>query len=389
MQITQYSLIIYDTSDFEKFPIGGQLTSIRNFLRFIAEQHPDKIKKILLVGVTTEAANIYKLQEVRINNAEFDFFPVLYRKNTLSSVQKSMRAEYLKALCGCRKYLPHGRDVVHYIHTPEAFIYLKVYDPFCKTAVFSHGSFFNMVSGFRFYKRSRMIGPAFNCFLKFMLRKADLIFTLDKISSEEYRPYNKNIVQVDNSIVLPDQLQKDKMLHDPVRLLFVGRLSKVKRVDSILKAVVNTNRAVLTVVGDGEEKDKLEKLSKDLKVDHRVRFLGGVNPNKIGEIMAENDILILNSTMEGKPMALIEALSYGLPVVTTSVGGISEIICDGADAFITDGTPATIQKGVDVIRKNYKFYHRQALHTANSYDYKIVNKIIFRNLQKLYSGLRR
>ena len=51
-------LIIYDTSNFMDFPIGGQLTSIGNFLRFLCEEHPERVGKILLVGVTLHPEEI-------------------------------------------------------------------------------------------------------------------------------------------------------------------------------------------------------------------------------------------------------------------------------------------------------------------------------------------
>ncbi len=377
MPLKQYSLALYDTSDFEKFPIGGQLTSIRNFLRFIAEMHAGDAEKILLIGVTTEPEKVGRLQEVCIENVSFDFLPVLYRSADLSSVQKSLRVEYLKALCKNRKLLPDGKGMVHYLHTPEAFIYLKFFHPSCKTAIFSHGSFFNMVSGFRFYQNSKLIGPMFNGFLKFLLRKADLIFTLDKISTEQYRPYNKNVIQVENSVVLPERTDTEKKLHEPARLLFVGRLSKVKGIDGILRALAAMDQEELTIVGDGEEKENLLALTGELQIEKRVHFIGAVEPAAVSELMDENDILIMNSTVEGKPMTIIEALSHGLPVVATPVGGIPEMVTDGGNAVLTDGAENAIQLAIEKVESKFEDFSQKALKDARKYDYKAVNEEIY------------
>ncbi len=383
MPLKHYSLALYDTSDFEKFPIGGQLTSIRNFLRFIAEMHTEDAEKILLIGVTTDREKVGKLQKVMIQNIAFDFLPVLYRSEDLSAVQKSLRVEYLKALCRCRKMLPSGKGMVHYLHTPEAFIYLKTFHPFCKTAIFSHGSFFNMVSGFRFYQNSRLIGPMFNSFLKFLLRKADLIFTLDKISTEQYRPYNKNVIQVENSVVLPEGMSAVKKLHDPARLLFVGRLSKIKGIDGILWALAAMGSEELTIVGDGEEKENLLALTKELQIENRVHFTGAVNPAAVADIMDENDILIMNSSVEGKPMTIIEALSHGLPIVATPVGGIPEMVTVGENAVLTDGSEDTVLPAVRMIEDHYEDFSSKALNAARKYDYKTVNMKIYNSISNI------
>ena len=381
----QYSLVLYDTSDFEKFPIGGQLTSVRNFLRFIAEQHTEDADSILLVGVTTEDHKVGKIQKVIIQNVSFDFLPILYRSADLSAVQNSLRVEYLKALCRNKERLPHGKNVVHYLHTPEAFTYLKTFHPFCKTAIFSHGSFFNMVSGFRFYQNSKLIGPMFNGFLKFLLRKADLIFTLDQVSTDQYLPYNKNVIQVENSVVLPKRTENSKALHDPTRLLFVGRLSKVKRIDGIIRAVAAMDREELTIVGDGEERENLLALTSELNIENRVHFVGAVEPAAVSELMEQNDILVMNSTVEGKPMTIIEALSHGLPVIATPVGGIPEMVTDGEEAIFTDGTEQKMTNAVHSIESHYQKYSAESLMRGENFDYRHVNEYIYRKLSEFYN----
>ena len=60
-------LIFYDTSNFIDYPVGGQLTSIRNFLRFLKENFPEHSEDILLVGVTTDPEEVGKLSSVSLD----------------------------------------------------------------------------------------------------------------------------------------------------------------------------------------------------------------------------------------------------------------------------------------------------------------------------------
>lgn len=373
-----YDLILYDTSNFEDFPIGGQLTSIRNFLKYIAVCRREYAPKILLIGVTTKADQVGVCTSVEIDGVQFAFLPVLYRDSDLSRVQNSLRLEYVKALLkmGCR--ISISRTAVHYIHTPEAYIAVKLLHPAAKTAVFSHGSFFNMVQGFRFFQKNRIIHVLFNQFLILLLKTADLILTLDDASMEQYRKYTKKVFRGENSIVLPDKVPDRQFCHEPIRLLFVGRLSKVKGIGQIIEAVADLKgQAHLTIVGDGEERSCLEEMIEKGQLERLVHLEGACTPDRMKEYYIDNDILIMNSAVEGKPMVILEAMSYGLPIISTPVGGIPELMRGGMEGEFTDGTPEQITRCVAAVKENYSFYAENAVKCAIMYDYRHVNKKIF------------
>lgn len=375
-----YELVIYDTSNYEDFPIGGQLTSVRNFLTYIAEYQKDYCLKILLVGLTTSVTNLGKKKIVDIGGKQFDFLPVVYRNTNLKEVKNSLRLEFLKGLFKYKDKIPHEKEILHYIHTPEAFIQVKLCHPFARTAIFSHGSFFNMVRGFRFFQNNKIVGSCFEVFIKWMLRNANLIFVLDDDSLNQYINYNKNVVKVNNSIILPEEDYSDKQLHNPIRLLFVGRLSKVKRIDEIIKAVENCKEdVVLTIVGDGEERTHLESLVET----NRVKFTGALKPDQVKNEMIRGDILVMNSVLEGKPMTIIEAMSYGMPIITTNVGGISELVEFGGNAIETDGTFLQIICAIKNITSQYTEKVALSLCRARDYDFKLVNAKVFSELRRI------
>lgn len=85
------------------------------------------------------------------------------------------------------------------------------------------------------------------------------------------------------------------------------------------------------IVGDGPERDRLERLVKSLGLLRRVRFLGRVGPSEARAVMAECDCVVLNSTYEGLPHVALEALALGQYVIATSVGGMAEVVENGGD----------------------------------------------------------
>ena len=236
-----------------------------------------------------------------------------------------------------------------------------------------------MTQGFRFFQNNRIVEKLFNLFLKCLIKKSDIIFCLDDESVNQYKRYNYNVYKVDNSIILPQE-KIEKKLHCPMELLFVGRLSKVKQIDEIIYAIDGKEDMRLTIVGDGEEYDYLTGIVEG----SNIHFVGAVNQKQVQEYMKKADALILNSFVEGKPMTIIEAESYGLPIITTNVGGIGELVEFNKNAIETDGKSNTIQKAIFDIGKQYEYYSEKSLEISKKFDYRKVNQFIFMKLKKQF-----
>ena len=85
----------------------------------------------------------------------------------------------------------------------------------------------------------------------------------------------------------------------------------------------------------------------------------------------------MNSTFEGIPMTILEAISLGLPVITTDVGGIKEVLTYGRDAEVTDGTVEKIHTAMDRILMDYEAYAEAAYRKSLQFDYRKVNRKVF------------
>jgi glycosyltransferase involved in cell wall biosynthesis len=126
---------------------------------------------------------------------------------------------------------------------------------------------------------------------------------------------------------------------DDVLLVYVGRLEPIKRLDVMLKAFARARGAAgslsLAIVGDGDSRHKLERLSEELKLAPHVHFLG--YRRDMEAIVAGGDVAILTSDNEGTPVFLIEAAAGGRPGVATSVGGVPEIVNEETGVLVRPG----------------------------------------------------
>jgi glycosyltransferase involved in cell wall biosynthesis len=112
---------------------------------------------------------------------------------------------------------------------------------------------------------------------------------------------------------------------------FAGRLTAAKNVDAALHAVELLPDATLVVIGDGEERQRLEQMAGE-----RVRFVGARPRGEVLGLLAAADVAVLPSAWENFPHAAVEALAMGTPVVATRVGGVPEIIHDGENGVLVD-----------------------------------------------------
>jgi colanic acid/amylovoran biosynthesis glycosyltransferase len=118
-----------------------------------------------------------------------------------------------------------------------------------------------------------------------------------------------------------------------LRILTVGRMLPLKGHALVLEAVALRRAAGspvhLTLVGDGPERERLERLASDLGIDGDVTFVGAVPSDRIHAYYAAADVFCLPSLAEGIPIVLMEAMAMGLPVVATRIAGIPELVRDG------------------------------------------------------------
>ncbi len=150
----------------------------------------------------------------------------------------------------------------------------------------------------------------------------------------------KKIHTVSSLYLDKDLLSSVKKSSAQYDLSFCGRLVANKGLSEVLDAVDRLESRTLLVIGDGPERKKLEAKAKSLGIQGRVTFVGWLPDNaSVMEAIASAKIFVMNSKSEGGPRVALEAMACGMPVVSTNVGVMPDVIKDGENGVFSSGTP--------------------------------------------------
>jgi glycosyltransferase involved in cell wall biosynthesis len=119
----------------------------------------------------------------------------------------------------------------------------------------------------------------------------------------------------------------------------VARLDVPKGLTYLLDAIVRVRKVypgvIFKVYGDGGLRRELLAYADRLGLDGNAIFVGSfTDRDELSKIMAKTDIFVMSSILEGQPLAVIEAMAYGCPIVATAVGGVPEVIEDGVNGLL-------------------------------------------------------
>ena len=148
----------------------------------------------------------------------------------------------------------------------------------------------------------------------------------------------------------------------PGLVLGVGRLVEKKGFDLLLDAVASLRTAHpelhCVLVGDGDQRPALEAQAEHLGIAERVTFAGAIGQDRVAGWLRQAEILAApcrigsDGNQDALPTVLLEALGAGLPVVTTPVGGIPEIVTDGAEGVLVEpGDAVAVADGLARLRR--------------------------------------
>ena len=145
--------------------------------------------------------------------------------------------------------------------------------------------------------------------------------------------------RVDNDDAQRRESRRQMGLHEDAFVVgWVGRMTAVKRTESVVRALQKLVErgvdAYAVLVGDGPDRERLERHAHELGVIKRCLFLG--YQVDVAPFYDAIDVLLLPSINEGTPVSVIESLAASRPVVATRVGGIPDVVRDGVDGFLVD-----------------------------------------------------
>jgi glycosyltransferase involved in cell wall biosynthesis len=132
----------------------------------------------------------------------------------------------------------------------------------------------------------------------------------------------------------------------PPRMITVASLEPKKGIDHLLRAlgILSDTRPdfALDLVGDGPHREEYEELARRLGIEDRVVFHGASLQAEVVRLMRGADVLVMPSLTENLPLAIIEAMACGLPVVASRVGGIPEMVDDQTGVLVPPADAAAL-----------------------------------------------
>ncbi|HSF55792.1 MAG TPA: glycosyltransferase [Algoriphagus sp.] len=223
------------------------------------------------------------------------------------------------------------------------------------------------ISRFKFGKYTRWV---FDYIDKTIYSKAFLLYSVGELRSGA----KKFVNPISHEVQLKNPSEREGFI-------FAGRLEKAKCVSKIIEAYNCLPEQIklmhkLYIAGSGSEFSNLNELVKSLSLTDQVVFLGNMDNRSLIETTSKRKLLLMASAFEGFPMAIAEALSVGVPVVSTAVGDIPRFVKDGFSGLLypVEFLPNEYAKGIESILDDYSSFSENALVASRPFDAKVITR---------------
>lgn len=294
-------------------------------------------------------------------NANIKKIHIKYLKRALSPV-----SDFLTLLLFVKLYYKYKPDIIH-LHSSKVGILGRI--------VFPHKKIIYTVHGFD------SIRIAYRKYLpieKFFQKKCKAIVGVSNYDKKNLlsEGVTNNVFCVFNGICQPQgDVELDIAREYTKRILCIARVAKPKRFDLFLETASRLPQYAFVWIGNQQ---KIEN------VPVNVFCLGNIS--NAGIYNNKTDLFMLASDYEGLPMVILEAMSFGRPVVASKVGGINEVIKDGVNGYTVDNTAKSFADKIEYVlehRDVYDSFSENAIKLFN--DNLTVDKMVnaYMNIYKL------
>lgn len=176
---------------------------------------------------------------------------------------------------------------------------------------------------------------------------------------EKIVPKEKIIVIENYSILHEDALKERCSRESNHEVLFLGELGRRKGcydipevIEEVVKDIPDI-KFILAGAGSAQDETAIKQLIKEKRIEQNVEFPGWVRGNQKDKLLREADLFYLPSYNEGMPMSILDAMGYGLPIVSTNVGGIPKIVHDGENGSCFEpGNVMEMGKAIENLLEN-------------------------------------
>ena len=237
-------------------------------------------------------------------------------------------------------------------------------------------------------------GNDFNGFLrkfftKIIVRNAKLVTTVTENLANAMKAHG---LKNDNYVTLPNVVNLD-MFHiseksnNPCKIIHISCFEdKSKNISGLLESLKIVDEKGIdfqcTLIGEGMDFEMMKQKAESLQLINKVSFTGLLEGQALADELASGDFLVLSSNYENMPVVILEALASGLPVVSTNVGGIKEMIDDTKGILVEPRNQEALAEAIIKMIETYKNYDANYLRNSviEKYGYESVGRF----LDKMY-----
>jgi glycosyltransferase involved in cell wall biosynthesis len=322
-----------------------------------------------------------KFEIVRTNENNVDTIRVYYNKpkNKILSLIRFYRAN-MKALKLCGK-----PDMIHVHILTRLGVIAWIQKKLHKTPyiITEHWS--------RYLPGNDFGGFLRKLFTKIVVRNAETVTTVTEnlaIAMRNHELKNDNYVVLPNVVNL-DMFHISKRNNNPCKIIHISCFEdKSKNISGLLESLkIIDDKGIdfqCTLIGEGMDLDLMKEKAKELQLINKVSFTGLLQGQALADELSSGDFLVLSSNYENMPVVILEALASGLPVVSTNVGGIKEMIDDTKGILVEPRNKEALAEAMIKMIETHKNYDANYLRNSviEKYGYESVGRFLSRLYNK-------
>ena len=225
-------------------------------------------------------------------------------------------------------------------------------------------------------------------FTKIVVRNAETVTTVTENLANAMRNHG---LKNDNYVVLPNVVNLD-MFHiseknnAPCKIIHISCFEdKSKNISGLLESLkIIDDKGIdfqCTLIGEGMDLEVMKEKAQNLQLINKVSFTGLLQGQELADKLSSGDFLVLSSNYENMPVVILEALASGLPVVSTNVGGIKEMIDDSKGILVEPKNKEALAEALIKMIETHKNYDANYLRNS------VIEKYGYESVGRFLSGL--
>lgn len=174
-------------------------------------------------------------------------------------------------------------------------------------------------------------------------------------------------------------------INKKIKLVMVARFSEQKDHKTLLMALskIDSKLWSLDLIGKGKYLEQTKKLALDYNISRNVNFLG--ERNDVLELLQKSDVFILISNWEGYPLSILEAMSCGLPIIASDVGGVNEAVRDGYNGYLVPRNDSVyLEESIKKLIDSYDLRLKYSINNINDFNNKHHINNMVQHTSKVY-----